>query len=100
MGPPNSIPGLEDPLENALENGIATHSVFLPGEFHEQRPQSIAITKSQIQPLTLSLHALYMVHIVYIYITYAYTYCDISKNIYTHTHLGDIFQVYCLLFVE
>ena len=28
-----SIPGREDPLEK----GMATHSVFLPGEFHGQR---------------------------------------------------------------
>ena len=30
-----SIPGLEDPLEKEM----TTHSVFLPGESHEQRTQ-------------------------------------------------------------
>ena len=44
-GPHIQSPGQEDPLEK----GIATHSVFLPGEFHKQRLQSTAVTESQTQ---------------------------------------------------
>ena len=33
LGDPGLIPASEDPLEK----GLATHSIFLPGEFHEQR---------------------------------------------------------------
>ena len=39
--------------ENPLEKRMATHSVFLPEEFHEQRsqpgrPQTMGLQKSQI----------------------------------------------------